>query len=311
MRDVDVVQRNFIEKKVAEYRSRGYDVQQDCSLEFLPDFQADLVVRKDGESKVVAVKHRASPADSPGVGKLAQILHDLPGWSLELLLIGEPEKLDAPEGVRPPSRVEIRRRLAEAEKALAHNMDAAALLLAWSALEAAVRVLIALEGISIARVTKAGYLLDLAVFHGVVSRREYDDLADLKRYRNAIAHGFAVEGSGKGKARELIAFVTRMLKSEKGTQLDLRNALLIAYVDNDGSADNRTITHRVLDLTGWQDDWDSLHNRLSAVRSRLRGEGLIEKVTHPGPKGPGVHRLTPSGWTAANALRAHHGLQTG
>ena len=65
IKDVEIVQRNFIEKKAAEYRSKGYEVEQDCPLEFLPGFLADLVVRKDGETKVIEVKYRASLAESP------------------------------------------------------------------------------------------------------------------------------------------------------------------------------------------------------------------------------------------------------
>ena len=52
MEDIEIIRKNFIEKKAAEYRSRGYEVEEDCPLEFLPGFRADMVVRKDGESKV-------------------------------------------------------------------------------------------------------------------------------------------------------------------------------------------------------------------------------------------------------------------
>ena len=42
IKDVEIVQRNFIEKKAAEYRSRGYEVEENCLLEFLPGYRADL-----------------------------------------------------------------------------------------------------------------------------------------------------------------------------------------------------------------------------------------------------------------------------
>ncbi len=214
MKDVEIVQRNFIEKKVAEYRSKGYEVEQDVPLEFLPGFLADLVVRKDGETKVIEVKYRASLAASPKTGELARILHNKPGWSFELLLVGEPEKLDSPEGARSIAVEEVRQRLAEAEKALRHGLSEAAFLLVWSAFEAAVRELIAAEGVSITRVTQSGYVLDQAVYHGVISRVDYDYLADMRRYRNAIAHGFDVNGFSDEKVTELIGVVLRLLDSE-------------------------------------------------------------------------------------------------
>ena len=214
MKDVEIVYRNYIEKKAAEYRSKGYAVEQDCPLEFLPGFVADLVVRKDGETKVIEVKYRASLAESPKIRELAQILHEKPGWSFELLLVGEPERLDSPEGARSFAAEEVRHRLAEAEKALEHGLGEAAFLLVWSAFEAAVRELIAAEGVSIARVTQSGYVLDQAVHHGVISRTDYNHLADMRRYRNAIAHGFDVDGFVDEKVTEMIEVVARLLDSE-------------------------------------------------------------------------------------------------
>lgn len=214
MKDVEIVQKNFIEKKATEYRSKGYEVEQDCPLEFLPGFLADLVVRKDGETKVIEVKYRAALAESPKISELAQILHDKPDWSLELLLVGEPERLDSPEGARSFAAEEVRQRLTEAEKALGHGLGEAAFLLVWSAFEAVVRELIAAEGVSIARVTQSGYVLDQTVYHGVISRADYDYLADMRGYRNAIAHGFDVNGFSDEKVAELIGVVERLLDSD-------------------------------------------------------------------------------------------------
>jgi uncharacterized protein YutE (UPF0331/DUF86 family) len=212
--DIEIVQKNYIEKKAAEYRSRGYEVDENCPLDFLPGFRADLVVRKDGEAKVIEVRCRTSLAGSPQIEELARILHDKPGWSFELLLVGEPERLDSPEGAQSFARDEILQRLDETRKALEHGLSEAAFLLVWSAFEATTRELIAAEGVSIARVTKTGHVLDQAVHHGVISREDYDYLANMRRYRNAIAHGFDVSDFSDEKVTELIEFVRRLLDSE-------------------------------------------------------------------------------------------------
>ena len=211
---IEIVQKNYIEKKAAEYRSRGYEVEENCPLDFLPGFRADLVVRKNGEAKVIEVRFRTSLAGSPQIEELARILHDKPGWSFELMLVGEPERLDSPEGVQSFAREEILQRLDETKKALDHGLSEAAFLLVWSAFEAATRELIAAEGVSIARVTKTGHVLDQAVHHGVISREDYDYLANMRRYRNAIAHGFDVSDFNDEKVTELIAVVRRLLDSE-------------------------------------------------------------------------------------------------
>ena len=212
--DIAILERNFVDKKAAEYRSRGYEVEKDCPLDFLSGFRADLVVRKDDEVRVIEVKSRTSLARSPGMKELAETLHDMPGWSYDLLLVGEPEKLESPEGAHSFTEEEIRQRLAEADEVLERGSGAAAYLLAWSACEAAIRNLIENEGISITRVTTAAYVLDLAVMHGVISLEEHDYLTDMMKYRNAIAHGFDVNGFSDQKVTELIEVVLRLLDSE-------------------------------------------------------------------------------------------------
>ena len=87
------------QKTAEEYRSRGYEVLVEASLDFLPGFTADLLVRKGDEVKVIEVKSRPSLAADPKISELARIIESKPGWTFELLLVSEPEKLDSPEGL--------------------------------------------------------------------------------------------------------------------------------------------------------------------------------------------------------------------
>ena len=48
----------------------------------------------------------------------------------------------------------------------------------------------------------------------MISREDYDYLANMRRYRNAIAHGFDVSDFSDEKVTELIEFVRRLLDSE-------------------------------------------------------------------------------------------------
>lgn len=50
--------------------------------------------------------------------------------------------------------------------------------------------------------------------HGIISRKVYDHLTDMMIYRNAIAHGFDVNGFSDEKVTELIGFVRTLLNSE-------------------------------------------------------------------------------------------------
>ena len=136
------------QKTAEEYRSRGYEVRLDASLDFLPDFRADLLVCKADEVKVIEVKSRPSLAADPRISELARVIDSMPGWSFELLLVGEPEKVDSPEGARSLESESIGRRVEEAQKSLEAGLPEAAFLLAWSAAEAAIRGLLTAEGVS-------------------------------------------------------------------------------------------------------------------------------------------------------------------
>ena len=197
-------------KTAEEYRSNGYDVQLEASLDFFPNFQADLLVRKGDEVKVIEVKSRPSLAADPRISELAQLIDSKPGWSFELVLVGEPEKVDSPAGARSFEGQGILRRLDQAEMSLGAGMPEAAFLLAWSACEAAIRELIAAEGVSDARITSPRFVLDQAVFRGVISREEYDNLFGMLKYRNAIVHGFSADDFSHNLVAELIETIRRI-----------------------------------------------------------------------------------------------------
>ena len=203
----------FVQKKAKEYKEKGYEVQLDAPLDFLPGFRADLLVRKGDERKVVEVKSRHSLAAKPRLSRLAQLIESKPGWTFELVLIGEPEKLDSPDGARPLESDEIRRRIVDAEKSLEAGTPEAAFLLAWSASEAAIRVLLRDHGVSSKSVTSPGFVLDQGVFNGVISRNDHELLTRLQKYRNAIVHGFGVDEFDGELVTKLIATAKRILNA--------------------------------------------------------------------------------------------------
>lgn len=218
MEDIAISERQFIAKKAAEYRSRGYEVFQEIPLDFMPGFIADLLVRKDGETRVIEVKTRTSLAVTPQMTELAEAISAKTGWSFDLLVVGEPERLDAPENAQPFTESHIDRRIDQAEKTLATGFAEAAFLLAWSACEAAVRALAAAEGVEIRRVTNSGYILAQAVYHGAISRNDDEYLSSMLAYRNAIIHGFDVPDFDDEQARELIAAAKKLLQASADSE---------------------------------------------------------------------------------------------
>jgi Holliday junction resolvase-like predicted endonuclease len=128
-----------------EYRSKGYEVIEQPSPEQLPEFlagyQPDVLVRRGDEAIIVEVKSRSSLARDSRITEMARLVQTERHWNFELVLVGEEEQLSVPEGVRPLERDDILRGIEAAERLLAAEFLAAALLQAWSTLEATLRLL--------------------------------------------------------------------------------------------------------------------------------------------------------------------------
>jgi hypothetical protein len=199
-----------------EYRSKGYEVIEMPAPEQLPDFLAgyhpDLLIRKGDEARVVEVKSRSSLVKDPQIRELARLLGSKSNWNFELVVIREEEQLSAPEGTRPFEREDILRGIEATERLLEAGFDDAALVLAWTTSEAAVRLLTEAEGIELERHTPL-YVLKQAVSHGVISRDEYNFLANVMKYRNAFAHGFKPIDFDPALVKELIGTTKRLLQS--------------------------------------------------------------------------------------------------
>jgi uncharacterized protein YutE (UPF0331/DUF86 family) len=199
-----------------EYRSRGYEVIEEPSPAQLPDFlsgyRPDLLVRKGDEAIVVEVKSRSSLAKDAQMRDLAQLLQTKPHWNFELVVVGESERMSAPAGAGPFERDDILGRIEAAEKLLESGFSEAALLVAWSTSEAALRLLIEEEGIVLDHLNPP-YILKQAVMHGVIARDEYNFLTNVIKYRNALVHGFKTLDFDPALVSELISRTKRLLHS--------------------------------------------------------------------------------------------------
>jgi len=199
-----------------EYRSQGYEVIEEPSPAQLPDFlsgyRPDLLVRKGNEAIVVEVKSRSSLVKDAQIRDLAQLLQTKPHWNFELVVVGEGERISAPEGAHPFERDEILRGIEAAERLLASGFSEAGLLLAWSTSEATVRLLIEEEGIVLDQLNPP-YILKQAAMNGVIARDDYNFLTNVIKYRNALVHGFKTIDFDPALVNELIGMTKRLLHS--------------------------------------------------------------------------------------------------
>ena len=210
--DLTIHERQIADIMAAEYKAKGYEVSRDVPIEFLPGYRADLLLEKSDEKKVIAVKARSSLVANPAFRQFERIIKAQPGWSFEMLLVGEPERLAVADNPLALDEAGILDRLAQAERALDAGLTEAALLLAWTAAQALVRIMVEAEGVAIQRVTTPDYVLDYAVYLGAIDRDTYNRLREIEECRNAIAHGFAVSGFTGSLVTELIAKVNSLLR---------------------------------------------------------------------------------------------------
>ena len=205
--DPDFVERDVAQKTAKKLRSEGRDVSTQVPLDFFPCFRADLVVREGGATKIIEVKTRSSIAADRRISELAYIIKSKPGWTFELILVGEPPGRDAPFEDTPLDRQKILKRIEQARKALESGLTEAALMLALSACEAALRASMTDEGRSS---SSASYALSQALNRRTISWDDCLNLADLRKQRDAIAHGFTHDTPSRDAITGLIETARRL-----------------------------------------------------------------------------------------------------
>jgi uncharacterized protein YutE (UPF0331/DUF86 family) len=200
-----------------EYRHKGYEVIETPGQEQLPEFLSgyhpDLLIRKDNEATVVEVKTRSSLIKDPRLKDLARILLAKQGWNFELVILGEEVQLDTPEGAISFEKGDIRQGLETAKQLLTSGASEAALLIAWSRVEAIVRLIAEEEDVKLNQLAPS-YILKQAVTNGLISREDYEFLTRIMKYRNAVAHGFKTTDLDSMLVSSLIDTAERILQTE-------------------------------------------------------------------------------------------------
>lgn len=175
-----------------EYRRKGYEVLTHPPDEHLPDFlipfKPDLIAQSSLEKVAIRVQASGRVRRTDSLTELAEAVEAHPGWRLDLA-IERPQERDKPDPDEP--RIEkavIRQRLQEGEQLLNQGLLDAALLIIWSALEAACWWAFRKEKLRLERNTPAAYVSRL-YSELFVDEDEFRHLKAILELRNAIAHG--------------------------------------------------------------------------------------------------------------------------
>lgn len=207
-------------KVAREYEQQGYQVVRRPEQAELPDFLAgltpDLIAYGTEENVVVEVRSRATLSGAEDLTPLASAVNAVPGWRLDLV-VTNPRSASVIDGrAEGLDRGGIRARLETVHHLLLiaeEDEEDAAALLAWSAAEAALRLLARRQGIELER-DYPSFIVKKLYSLGVLSREEYEVLQEGLRFRNSIVHGFRLPESKRAVVNELLTKVSRWLEAD-------------------------------------------------------------------------------------------------
>ena len=179
----------LIQQVADKYRREGFDVILTSDDDQLPDFlkgqEVDLIGRKGGESVAIQVKGRDELYDIPA---FAETMHAQPGWSFDLVVY-PPEGDEFPRDEAHTAPEYTSALIAEAEQLSSQGAVNAALVIAWSATEAAMREAAQREGIELDKLTPR-FVLKTLHADGVITREECKQASEYLDLRNQVVHGF-------------------------------------------------------------------------------------------------------------------------
>jgi hypothetical protein len=171
-----------------------------------------MIAYNDQESVVVAVKPRADLPASEYLRELANVVNAQQGWRLDLAVVNPKTPPLVDEDVEILGQPEIAARIRAVRQLVKERQDEAAILLAWSTVEAALRLVaeqqnIALENDQPAYVIKQLYSL------GVLGQEDYGALQRGLRARTIIVHGFRLPEPEPLLAETLIGKAEELLQT--------------------------------------------------------------------------------------------------
>jgi len=176
-----------------EYEKKGYDVimypKGGDRPNFLKNFQPDMIAHKGKDFVVIEVKSQKTLKGQSYLAKLASAVENHPQWRFELIITNPRKRLKIDPATRLISFREIEERMRVAQDMLNSKQYVAAFLLAWTAIEAKMRIILKDLGKDVEDIPPMGIIKTIYSL-GLISRKNYDSLEGYFKLRNLIVHGF-------------------------------------------------------------------------------------------------------------------------
>jgi uncharacterized protein YutE (UPF0331/DUF86 family) len=216
-KSAEALEKKRLQGIAREYREKGYQVllhPDETDLpSFLSGFQPDMIALGDKEKVVVEVKSKSTLSKADYLTALANAVNAQSGWRFELVVTNPVSPSVVEESAEILTQSEIQARIGSAHQLLSSNQEDAATILAWSAVEAVLRLIVKRQGIAIGR--QPLLLIKELYSLGILSREDYELLQEGMRFRNLIVHGFQSTEPTSELVRELIRIVEKLLTSSE------------------------------------------------------------------------------------------------
>lgn len=206
-----------IENIAGRYRSEGYQVTVHPKASQVPAFAAGLPVAllatKGDEHVLVQIKESTEDLrNDPETVRTAEAVNAQAGWRFDVVVLSGDspiEKLarEAPE----PSVDAVLRNLEHAERSAQAGDRTTSFILAWAALEAAMRRTVRASGIELQNISPL-FLLRTLYSNGLLEREELDRLNGYLRFRNAVVHGLEAPRIDAASTLYIVAAARRLLE---------------------------------------------------------------------------------------------------
>jgi uncharacterized protein YutE (UPF0331/DUF86 family) len=214
--DMSDTEAQHVQEVARRYERKGYEVQVEPRGFVIPggppDYRPDLVARRGDECIIVEVSSGASLSHNPQLTAVVQAIEVTPGWKFELVRTPTPTE-PTPGELAIMSRAQAESLVDAANSIATVDTYGAALILAWSAAEAAMRYAAEHLQVSLAELKPRDVPKQL-VAYGLLPRADLELLSQASDARNALAHGFT---PGQPVSSEMVQGVLRIAKTLLGS----------------------------------------------------------------------------------------------
>jgi hypothetical protein len=166
------VERSELERVAEDLRAKGYQVVIEPAASEIPDFvrefRPDILARGEKESLIVEVKQPLSTSERERIRAIARRVGGHPGWRF-LLVAPERRGVSTGQEARPIEKQQVRDWLQEVRELLRTGHSRSAFVIAWSGLEAAMRVAARAHALPSERADSWMLMRDL-VSNGILTR---------------------------------------------------------------------------------------------------------------------------------------------